>query len=108
MPGADLRDRALNIPGSEGTSKYEVLCSDVQLNEANSINSTPTLFPQVSIRSKRNFASFPDAPVESTLTFVDSTSCWNRCIPHIRSSRPHASSPTLAPAPPDIRLHFLL
>ena len=81
MSGADLRDRALNIPGSEGTSKYEVLCSDIQLNEANSINVTPTSFLQVSIRSKRNLASFPDAPVQSALTFVDSTSLVKDEIP---------------------------
>src|SRR6266436_580038 len=68
MSGADLRDHALNILGSEGTSKYEVLCSDIQLDEVNSMNITPTSFLQVSIRSKRRFASFPDVPVQSALT----------------------------------------
>src|SRR5258708_20475271 len=56
--GTNLRDCILNTE-SEATSKYEVLCSDAQLNETNSIDAIPTLFLQVSIRSKQTSMSFP-------------------------------------------------
>jgi len=57
------------------TSKYEVLCSDAQLNETNSIDAIPTLFLQVSIRSKQTSVSFPaaKAPLKSASNIVEAT-----------------------------------
>src|SRR5258708_38293352 len=58
--GTNLRDCILNTE-SESTYKYEVLCSDTQLNKTNSIDAIPTLFLQLSIHSKQTSVSFPAA-----------------------------------------------